>query len=934
MTKKFAKTALCVIVFVLTCICISIPVFAANPKVQRSLQANYTDGIYRGILLEKWDTVDSKTQLTAYQLIRESFVQDMKPTMDTMMSAIETSISENKNKDLTAVYKGIAEKMASYKLRLYSGAATAAEKDEITDELRAKSAFFSDMYSLPLYHWNRATMQEAKLSKDTRSYLNFLVNNTWYSVPVGDKGNKDFLTVIRRAEIEALNEYSYSVYEIKAGTDKLLSISGDLKLDDKNNISLQYYVNPLIGVYKVNNIEGSELKSDKSILDYIEHYYTTKTSVDTKENKTIYTLSYTSSASGTINNSYATQNHKKYGDTEFYYNKGYNFSTDKGVLSIAGKTPWLMQSCYYATSADNKRIEYRARINPTYLEWYVGHYYNGWDKGGLYSYSDNSLSFVPTFKRLDSSVSAGNVFINTIVPVTYISQWNTTKKAGIYSYMIKDADAKKNYFTPLGTVGIRGKGVSDFSRGWRYSNYLQNEFNSDGIEGNYSKFQFSYNSLDAKKKSSTNYKLYIDNIYTSTNTKPQCNSVYYNLSTGKYCTYNRKTVLGLSNATLSVYGKYKDENKNIGEIIWHFDDSLYYTNFQTDGSGTNRVPTAVLDTLMSFDEITFANTGKLQLMSANYVCGADELPDLKFSSNKNSVLVQHGCIRTVAVATEFLEAVPFASNTVASNIVLSTVVPVTTGRSLSFKLDNLKSVDMLSGNQAVIYNKAAASDAIGSHYSQNKISLSNASSENITYKATATPEGIALYAGSSSYNSSGLLNWLQTSYASEYMSKYSTSTNVTASELYNRLTSKDISFSNAKNKDLITRYMEIEQELKAKTETGVLHIVFTIVSLMGILVLIYAILLVLAYFFDIFNVFSDISILYLITFGGCRAVTNIKDIERFGLPKDTKYKYLSLRGILVRWCICTVLGMALLSSSQIYSWVMLLYYNLSGFFGI
>ena len=291
-------------------------------------------------------------------------------------------------------------------------------------------------------------------------------------------------------------------------------------------------------------------------------------------------------------------------------------------------------------------------------------------------------------------------------------------------------------------------------------------------------------------------------------------------------------------------------------------------------------------------------------------------------------------MRTVAVATEFLEAVHYADSKSSANINLTTVAPVTTGRSLSFKLDNLKSIDMFSGNQAVTYNKAAASDAVGSHYSQNKISLSDATSQNITYWALATPEGISLIAGANSYTASGLLNWLQTDYASEYMSKYTTYTSATASELYNKLTSKDISFSNKGNKDLISRYMEIEQELKSQTQTGVLHVIFTSVSFVGILMIVYAILLVIAYFLDIFNVFSDISILYLITFGGCRAVSNLKDIDRFGLSTSKKYKYLSLRGVIVRWCICTLLGIALISSSQIYSWIMMLYYNLSGFFGI
>lgn len=926
MIKKIAKAALCALFFVLTCILVAIPAFAeAQYKVDETLQANFTTTTYRGILLKDWNTVDSKTQLMAYQLIRESFIQDMKPTMDTMISAINSAVSDSKNASLDAVYKDIARKMASYKRTLYSSSTYEAKEDKITDELRAKSAFISDMYSIPLYHWNKSTMKEVKLSTTEPSYLNFLVNNTWYSVPVGYNGKTDFLTVIRAAEIEALNEYSYSVYEVKSGTDKLLAISDSLKLDDKDNLSLQYYVNPLIGVFKVNNIEGGALKSDKSVSDYISHYYRVKTTTNAKEKKTTYTLDYTSSASGTINNSYATQNHTQYGDTSFIYNKGYNFSTDKGILSIAGKTPWLMQSCYYATGADGKYKEYRARINPTYLEWLVGHCYNGWDKGGLYSSSDSSLSYVSTFKRLDSSISTGKVFINTIVPVTYINQWNTTSKAGIYSYMAKNSDANKNYFTPLGTVGITGKGVSQPGKGWRYANSFQLSSLASNTAKDYSSFKYIYNSLKAKKVSSTDYNLYIDNIYTSFNTNPKHKSVYYNLSTGKYYTYNNKSVLGLSNATLSVY---KANNK------WLFDANLLYTSAQNTENGTSRIPTAVLDTLMSYDEIEFANTGNLKLMYANYVCGADELPTLKFKSNKNSVLVQHGCVRTVAVVTEFLEAVPYAKNLSSPNINFSTVTTVTTGRSLSFKLENLKSVDMLSGNQAVTYNKAAASDAVGSHYSQNKISLSNASSENITYWALATPAGIALYAGSSSYNSSGLLNWLQTDYASEYMSKYATTTSVTASELYNKLTSKDISFSNSGNKNLISRYMEIEQELKAKTETGVLHVIFTSVSFIGILILVYAILLVIAYFLDIFNVFSDISILYLITFGGCRAVSNLKDIERFGLSGNKKYKYLSLRGIIVRWCICTLLGIALISSSQIYSWIMMLYYNLSGFFGI
>ena len=215
MFKKILKIALCAFAITLTCAFAGLTAFGIKYeyKVDKQLQACYTTKVYRGILLENWDTVDSKTKLTAYQLVRESFLQDMKPTMDILMSAIKSAVANNKGAGLKAVYRRIASDMFNYKKSIYGNTLPAikSKNDTNLDDW----VFLSDMYSLPLYHWNGIAYKgEAKGKETSTRYLNFMVSNTWYSIPAGAANtdiSSEFLYHIRAAAIEALNEYSYSV---------------------------------------------------------------------------------------------------------------------------------------------------------------------------------------------------------------------------------------------------------------------------------------------------------------------------------------------------------------------------------------------------------------------------------------------------------------------------------------------------------------------------------------------------------------------------------------------------------------------------------------------------------------------------------------------------------------------------------------------------
>lgn len=122
---------------------------------------------------------------------------------------------------------------------------------------------------------------------------------------------------------------------------------------------------------------------------------------------------------------------------------------------------------------------------------------------------------------------------------------------------------------------------------------------------------------------------------------------------------------------------------------------------------------------------------------------------------------------------------------------------------------------------------------------------------------------------------------------------------------------------------------EINSMHQTEVELGIWSWVYTIASLCGICLLCYSLLLLVAYYVDTFNSFTDFSFLQLLTFGKMYPVGNKENIEHLNLPQDKgKVLYTTNATIWLSFCI-GVIGAAVLMNVQS---LILIFFNLSNWF--
>lgn len=256
---------------------------------------------------------------------------------------------------------------------------------------------------------------------------------------------------------------------------------------------------------------------------------------------------------------------------------------------------------------------------------------------------------------------------------------------------------------------------------------------------------------------------------------------------------------------------------------------------------------------------------------------------------------------------------------------------VPTGRNVTMQIDNVASVDMLSANSVFTYDSVAATDAIGVYFSSSgKVRLEGSS--NLQMQVRFVDGSPVLLLHNDYYAQSGLLRWLQTENAGNILAASVDKTGYTASTLYSALISKDISFGVDVNTDTLSRYAQIEEELKLARDGSILDMILNVISFVGILFVVYGVFLVLAYILDISNSFTELSLLKLITFGGCEPVWNKEDLNRMGVAQG-KTRYVTLKDVILRWAICMLVGITLFSASKVYVGIMTVYYTVLEWLG-
>lgn len=126
---------------------------------------------------------------------------------------------------------------------------------------------------------------------------------------------------------------------------------------------------------------------------------------------------------------------------------------------------------------------------------------------------------------------------------------------------------------------------------------------------------------------------------------------------------------------------------------------------------------------------------------------------------------------------------------------------------------------------------------------------------------------------------------------------------------------------------------EISNSIEVEKTTPI-DIYHKVSSFIGIVLITYAMLLFVAYVFDIVNVFIDISLIGILSFGKWRVVSkeDVKDgIIKPGYNKDTKKTYLTSSLLIMRVVIVLVIGIFLLSG-KLNEWITLILYKFSNLY--
>lgn len=126
----------------------------------------------------------------------------------------------------------------------------------------------------------------------------------------------------------------------------------------------------------------------------------------------------------------------------------------------------------------------------------------------------------------------------------------------------------------------------------------------------------------------------------------------------------------------------------------------------------------------------------------------------------------------------------------------------------------------------------------------------------------------------------------------------------------------------------IARLDEIGNELELLKEQSFYKMIFVSLAVVGILMIFYSVVLVVAYFFDILGLFGEIQLLNIITFHGLIAVED-EEVKASGGAKG----YVGKKGIFIRAGMCMLFGIIFLTGGQIYITMQKLFMYLTSFIG-
>lgn len=904
--------------------------------------------------------IEPKSGLTGFELIRNSIYEDISYGMDFWMNSIDkNTASANASWGTSVIYSAIADDAEKRGVLPYSNDVNVVPEASLSTEKRVSLVAPTRRYypglSMPSLAWasyfesstlfsSSSTARadgliwgnnySSDLDKEAR-YLIFTSGTAVYSYPLCDtvyadsKFQKEFVQIMQVALFDAFTPYASVIYTYSNSDAYVLRSASSLCLDE--NLTPAYIIHPLVGIIPCNGRYASDDKDYliQSRADYFAVFYGYRYSDNATASPLGLSKILGETSSKNISNKYDVSNYtyKSYTNKIHLLVKEYISASQsvKSSTSLANlfnnstsKNSAYARYAEYLTSDINcyfwgtqfvsdafmdeqaKKTSIHAFIiSPDYIQWVykvrstdtrnslVGLY--GVDASKVKS---SVLSSISMSKMKSTTVSLSPTrYIYSLTPLAGITQWKPTNVFGVYTDTLQEGNPNSllsiwinEGLSSMEYVDTKSKGL-DVGYGYTY------------LYGSSKGYSYSSNvSEDLTLEDGSSINVEMANF----------NCPYYvDILTGKL--YKPTTdAFGL----LGVCDVKARPNASVGL------SSAY--SFAMQGLGM---------TYVSADDVYVSNlyVAKAKGVSPRKNYGSGIFIN---DSTKERYCVGDTWIN-VAVSGSYSECIQDEwkdkrTTTTGKTSESSIVFYLGTGRTVTFNLDNAKSIDLISTNGTVKYTNTDT-EASGSYYNiDGRISTANPSE--LKYKIIILNEEPAIVLGSSYVQDSSVLDWLETNAASSYMSKYVAKTGYTADLLYKRLTSQGVTINSSASLDDYQRYEDISLELEGDNSNSIIQTVLTAISFVGLLLMVYACALVIAFYIDIFNTVSSISILNIITFGACKAVQSKQDLEYMGITdRKEQRKYCTRLTIMYRWAGAMLLGILFFASNKVYILVLRLY---------
>ena len=166
-------------------------------------------------------------------------------------------------------------------------------------------------------------------------------------------------------------------------------------------------------------------------------------------------------------------------------------------------------------------------------------------------------------------------------------------------------------------------------------------------------------------------------------------------------------------------------------------------------------------------------------------------------------------------------------------------------------------------------------------------------------------------------NDAELISWLKTNTARSI-------SYVDAEELLNKITGNFLDgLEKLTYEDWLSMH-SIKSELENNKDMWLIRVLNVMAIVMGVFLIIFAILICLAYWIDIFNTLADFSILQFISFGNLYPVES-KDLIPYVSESKSSTKYVTFKDVLIIAGICCGIGIIFMNTFTLVSWIIYLY---------